>query len=219
MAQMKLFLLFILMLFPFTAIAAIPDNKELRFQVLRNGNPFGVHTVKFSTTADDKTKVDIHIKMSVSAGPITFFEYEHFNTEIWDNNKLLSLSSETNDNGDEYFVNGKWDGAVFDIQSSSKNQQLNKPPFSSSYWHPSFVKQPTLLNTQKGMLDSIQITETKSEIFSIEKKDFNAKKYILRVNDERTITIWYDKTSEEWLGLDFSIRGQNITYKRIFDYQ
>jgi hypothetical protein len=40
-------------------------------------------------------------------------------------------------------------------------------------------------------------------------------KYIIRVNDDRDITLRYDDLTKEWSGLDFTIRGQNIIYKRL----
>lgn len=208
-------LLIMIVMMAIPASAAIPESNELRFQILRNGNPFGVHTVNFSETSEGYTKVDIHIKMSVGAGPITLFNYEHFNTEIWDGNRLVSLSSETDDNGDDYFVNAKWKDGQFDIQSSSRNQKLDKPVFSSSYWHPTFVRQPQLLNSQKGNLDTIEIIDRVQENLTINKINYLTNRYTLRVNDEKEIKIWYDDATKEWMSLDFTIRGQNITYKRI----
>jgi len=211
--QMKNILI-LLMVLPILAFTSIPQDNEIQFQILRNGNPFGDHTIKFSKTADDKTKVDIHINMSVTAGPISFFEYNHNNTEIWDGNRLVSLSSETNDDGDQYFVNAKWKDSILDIQSSSKNQKLLSPIFSTSYWNFNTVNQSRLLNSQKGTLDTIEIIGKIQDNIKINKINYLTNRYTLRINGDREIKIWYDITTKEWMGLDFTIQGQHISYKR-----
>ncbi len=204
--------LFVFLTFPVSA--GIPDSGKLEFEVLRNGNPFGTHTLNFTQTNDGLTRVDINIDMSVSAGPIDFFKYTHRNTELWDGNKLVGLSSETNDDGDDYFVNASWGDDVFKIQSSSKNQELPKPIMSTSYWHSDFVKQTQLLNSQKGLIDTIVIQSKEKEVVN----DRPAIKYIIRVNDDRDITIWYDVATNQWVGLEFTIKNQNISYQRVTEF-
>jgi len=207
----KYFAFFLFILTSPLAFAGIPDGGEIKFQVLRNGNPFGVHTLNFSETAEGYTQVDIAIKMTVSAGPINFFRYEHDNKEIWDGDRLIALSAATNDNGDDYFVNANWNGDQFEIQGSAQNRLLDEPLFSTSYWHPSFLQQTDLLNTQKGNIDQIEVTAQADDMVN----GRPATKYILRVNDERDISVWFDKETDQWVGLNFSIRGQNITYNRL----
>ena len=49
-------------------------------------------------------KVDIDVDLEVKMMFVTAFKFRHVASEIWENGQLLSMKSETNDDGDSYKV-------------------------------------------------------------------------------------------------------------------
>lgn len=79
--------------------AAIPTEGKLQFGVFRNGDPIGSHTITFS---DDGSSVEIRTDVAVKMAFFTVFRFEHSGHEQWAGDRLVALSSTTNDNGTDH---------------------------------------------------------------------------------------------------------------------
>jgi len=199
---------------PAMAADPIPADKEIRFKILRDGGDFGTHNLKFSQNGDGNTIVDIAINMSAGLGPFTFFEYEHKNQEVWDGDQILSLNSKTNDNGEAYFVKADWlEDAVKVNYQDGRYEAPADTTYSTSYWHPVMLKAGQLVNSQKGRLEEISVEAKGTETVNIKGQRRTAYKYVIQANVP--ITIWYDQKTGQWIGLDFEIRGNRLTYQRL----
>lgn len=197
----------------FAKPSGIPTDGTIMFDVLRNGKPFGTHTLTF-TKDGSAVKIDIAINLAVAAGPIQLYSYSHNNTERWVGNQLVSISAETNDDGKLYAVNGTQGDGRMNIQSSSSNFAVKGPLVSSSYWNKAMLDAPSILNTQKGRLDPISVEKKGIETKIVGDQPRQAQRYRVNMKDETTVDVWYDTLTNQWVGLDFSIRGSRVTYKR-----
>ena len=52
------------------------------------------------------------------------YSYDHSNREIWNDGCLQEIASFTDDNGDEYRVDGRRNGGLFEV-STSENDRTN----------------------------------------------------------------------------------------------
>jgi hypothetical protein len=190
--------LFVMMVGP-VAADPIPPSGRIEFDIIRNGSLFGTHTISFEKTPDGKTIVDIDIQMRYALGPVVLFRYEHKNREIWQGNRLLSVSSKTNDDGRAYQV----------------EKTVPAGLISTSYWNPSVLKEGKILNTQKGTVESIRVARLGSENYCIPTECMQTRK--ISVETETSpgpITIWYDMRTGQWVGMKFTARGSEIVYQR-----
>ncbi len=193
--------------------AAVPDNGEIVFEILRDGQPFGIHRLHFTPQHDGMLRVDIDISMRFSIGPLTLFRYHHTNTEYWRNDRLLKLESATNDDGRKYFVRAFWEDQSVTIKTQDKTYEAPISLYSSSYWNPIMLRAEKVLNTQKGDVENIHATH----LGTIEKqvnRDIIAVDHY-RVEAAVPIDVYYHAETRQWVGLSFRARGAAISYRRL----
>jgi hypothetical protein len=199
------------------SFAAIPESRKIVFQILRNGDNFGTHSLVFSRNDSGETVVDITIDMAFSLGPITLFRYEHSNQEIWKDNALLALRAQTNDDGKDYFVEAEWAADKVDVSYTADGaaSRYEAPPglYSTSYWNPVTVQADQLINTQKGLVEDIKVTKLEPKTIDVAGQPRMADGY--RVEAVVPITVWYDQKTSQWVGLDFKVRGSDMSYRRL----
>ena len=193
------------------AHAVVPDSGEIVFQILRNGSDFGKHSVVFDER-EQETRVQIDINMKYALGPVAFFRYEHSNEEVWKGDRIVSLSSQTYDDGDDYSVQASW-GNVLSVDTNGKRYEAPKGLLTTSYWNPATLKSDQLLNTQKGQVEDIEVTYLGRKNFETAVEALKADHY--KVQSKVPIEVWYDSKTKQWVGLKFSVRGSDIEYKRL----
>lgn len=203
------------------ARAQMPDDDKITFRILRDGQPFGMHKLAFSENQQGQTVVDITIDMSFSIGPVTLFRYHHENQEIWDGDKIISMTSETNDDGKLYDVSAIWDKDKLSVDAkkvkkgTETNDDYDAAPdiYTTSYWNSVTLKGTQILNTQKGKIEDISVTDKGIEDIETASGMIPARRYDIEARVP--ITIWYDTANNKWAGLKFNVRNSEITYKRL----
>ena len=196
---------------PGPAHAVIPDTGEIVFEILRNGSSFGEHRVEFQERGGQML-VQIDIEMKYALGPIALFRYEHSNEEVWKGNKILSLSSQTYDDGDDYSVQASW-GRTLNVETNGERYEAPAKLYTTSYWNPVTLKSDQLLNTQKGRVEDVKVTYQGREVFETANETLQADRY--SVLSKVPLDVWYDAETRQWVGLKFAVRGSEIEYKRI----
>ena len=81
--------------------AMVPSNGTLNFTVLREGDDVGTHRIDFRQNGD-ALEVDIETRIAVKFAFITVFRFEHDGHEVWRDNKLVSMETETHDDGEDH---------------------------------------------------------------------------------------------------------------------
>ncbi len=196
------------------AQAVVPQQGELVFDIYRNGKPFGTHTLVFDENGTG-TEVQIDINMQYKLGPITLFRYDHSNIEIWDGDRIVSMKSETDDDGKQYDIDAEW-GEQLSVDANGETFTA-APMYTTSYWNPIALEGDKLLNTQKGEVEDITVDYKGVEKFDVLGTTVQAKHY--SVDASVPIEIWYDEETNQWVGLKFNIRGSDFEYRRMTPIQ
>ena len=203
---MRLFLLICALLAPGLAEAA---TRELNFKVEREGGPMGSHTVKIRQEGA-RTFVDININLKVQLGPFTLFRYKHHNAEIWEGGRLISLATETDDDGTPYRVRGTATANGFEVEGSGGRLVLPANVLPTSYWRRESVQRAELLDTQRGVMVKVETKPEGTEMVQVGNKLVEAERF--QSKGELVLTKWYDKAGN-WVKLSFTARGSDIEYK------
>jgi hypothetical protein len=204
-------LLFFIM--PLRADATVPENGKIVFEILRGGQSFGMHSLQFTELTDGKTQVDIDINMRFAIGPLTLFRYQHNNTEIWDDDRILSVSSTTNDDGDDYSLEAVWDENILRAATAEQTFEAPKNIYSTSYWNKIALNGTQLLNTQKGTIEDIKVTKAGQADLFFDWGTVRADIY--DIDTVVPIRAYYDSITKEWVSLSFTARGSEVTYRRL----
>ncbi len=190
-------------LFGLTMPAAARDL-DAKFLIERKGKVIGYHAVDVTPTGAG-ARVDTRIEMRVGIGPITLFRYEHDATEIWRGEKLVSLVSTTNNNGDKEFVDAKRYGEQLVIDASGYQGPAPAGAMPSSYWDKDLVQADAMINTQTGEILDIVTTPVGK---TVAPHDRPADQY--RLVGTLALNLWYD--GERWVGSNFTVDGEELTY-------
>jgi hypothetical protein len=208
-----------------TAAAAVPipfaiphavaqgPYKDLRFKVLRDGSEIGFHNVTFEGPPEKMT-VRNQIRLAVRIAFITAFRYAHDGEETWQSGRIVSLRTNTDDNGPKYEVTGAPDGDKFRVIGpggpfTTPGNLLT----SGAVWHPQFVRQTTLINAEQGGEMGMSIRKMEEETVRAPGGTVPAQKYRL-VTPTCGGFVWYE-SSGRWLRALVEIKGEKLTYEPV----
>ncbi len=191
------------------AAAPVPPSNSLSFSVWRKGSQIGEHRVSFRRQ-DDSLVVDVDIDLEVKLGFITVFRYTHRNTEVWRDNRLLALDSETYDDGNEFSLTVRQGGGGLVVDGLAGRFDVPADTLSSSYWNPETVYRSRILDTQRGYLMDVNTEWLGQETIEAAAGAIAANRY--RISGDLTMDIWYSDAGQ-WVKLDFAARGATISYR------
>lgn len=190
--------------------AALPGVDEIAFQVFRDGAPLGHHKVSFRHE-DQDLHVDIDIRLEVKLLFVTVFSYRHRNHEVWRDGHLVAIDTETDDDGETFWLRGRATAAGLEIEGSSGRFLAPADVMPTSYWNPRTVEETRLLDTQRGRLIQVEIAPAGAESLTLGGRPVEARRYA--VTGDLNLDLWY--TAEgEWAKTSFEARGAEVVYAR-----
>lgn len=190
-------------------------HEPLTFTAYRNDSRLGFHRIGFVEDGRRLT-VDIEIVFDVKLAFIPLYRYRHSNREVWDDGRLISLDSETDDNGESYRVKARAEGDRLLVDGSGGKLDLPGDTLTTSYWHEAAMISGEWLGTQEGQLARSEVTKKPVEMVMVEGQSVEATPYDL-IGDI-TCTLWY--RNGRWVKLRFvSEDGSIIDYRLELDDQ
>lgn len=169
------------------------DGEVLRFEVLRKGQPFGAHIVRFDRDGETLT-VTVDIDLDVKLGPLSLFKYRHDVVEKRRDGALVSLRATTLKDGERFSID------------------LKDPPgelIPTTHWNRAVLARAAMVNTETGEMLDFVVREMGVETIVAEGRQIEANRY--RIDAEIPLDIWYDADGR-WVKLAFTVRDQPIEY-------
>ena len=184
------------------------DYQSLEFTAFRNGSRLGFHHVDFSRLGEQLV-VDIEIAFDVKLAFIPFYRYRHRNREIWEDGNLVSLTSQTDDNGEDYQVTARMEGDRLTVDGADGQLSLPRDTPTTSYWNEAAILRGAWIDTQRGQLVRSEVTSKPAEPVGVAGKTLEAKRYDLA--GDITCSLWY--ANGRWVKLVFlGEDGSDIEY-------
>lgn len=195
---------------PAPAIALTrPPAGVIPFRVYRGGSEMGHHHTRFSQDGDG-LRVDIEIRLAVTIAGITVFRYTHNSVERWRQGRLVSINTETYDDGTEYRVRGRAEGAVFRVLEGRDGPwEAPADIIPTSYWHIGCVRNPVLLHTQYGSRFEVSTQHLGQDTIEAAGRMIEADRY--RLTASLVVDVWYNP-ADQWVKLSFEARGAEVDY-------
>jgi hypothetical protein len=193
-------------------LAAAGRPAETAFTVLREGAPFGSHTVFFRRDGDSDI-VDIAIDLEVRFAFVTLFRYSHRNTEVWRDGRLVRLDAVTDDDGKRYRVSAEATADGIRVQTPDRTYLAPADTMPTSYWNRDIVDRTSLLNTQTGEPMPVAVERLADETLTGADGAIPAARYrFVNRDNGRPFEVWYDRRDNRWVKLTFDARGSRIDY-------
>lgn len=180
------------------------------FDVFREGDLIGTHEVTFRRDGKDiaaESTFDISIKILV----VPVFSYLYTSRERWRDGTLVSLSAETNDNGDASNVSVNRSGGFLRLSGSGGNLTTDTGTFPTTHWNSAVIGSTKVINTITGKLNSVTIENLGTETVPTATGDRQATHFAYRGDLETEV--WYD-TKGRWVKMRFPGKdGVMIEYR------
>lgn len=186
-----------------------PEPAEIAFEVLRNGTPFGTHTIRLEPKGDE-LHVFVDIELVAKAAFIPVYRYEHRNHEIWRGGRLVSLESKTNDNGTDYRVTAKAEDGALQVDGAEGRLTFPADTVPSSYWNPATLDAKQLLDTQRGRKLGVAVKRTGEQMVPFAGRETEAGQYAM--TGDLKLDLWYSP-ADILAKIAFNVRDQDISYR------
>ena len=169
--------------------AGVPDGGVLEFDILRNGNAIGHHILQFEPNGKN-LEVRVDAQVDYRLGFIPLYRFEHSATEFWHNDRLLTLTATTRDNGDDYNILLRPAGDRLQLSINGDTVSVEPEIVPASLWNIAVVKQRLLLDPADGELMQVQTEDIGPETITVRGRPVAAHHYVMTGDFERDL--WYD---------------------------
>ena len=181
---------------------------EIRFNVLRQGNEFGTHVVRFAEK-DGNLTVDTNVSLRAGLGPITVFRYELSAEEMWKDGRLIAVNGRVNDDGTRGRVTARLESETLNVDGTAFQGTVADDIVPASHWNYAQTRTNELLSTEDGEIIAVTVTERGRETITAGGQQIEATRYFM--DSDIDVDLWYDDTGR-WVKLAFEARGQQIEY-------
>jgi len=183
---------------------------DIVFSVVRNGTAIGTHRVLFRP-AGERMMVQTRIDLAVKVAFITAFRFNHQADELWDDARVLSLKSQTNDNGEKLEVAGSAVANGFKVVGPD-GPFVTRPNLftSNALWHPEIVAQRSLINAQHGGEVGLTVRALGNEAVTVPWGQVTAARHHV-ITPHLAGDIWHD-ASGRWVKAIIDLKGETIHY-------
>jgi hypothetical protein len=191
----------------------VPPDSKLAFAMIRNGNDIGRHVVTFDRRGDTLT-VRVAVDAKVTFLSIPLVRYTLRVVETWRDHTLVSLTGDTDKNGDHEWVNAQRTGEGLVVQGSGTERYVApESAIGVTYWNKRLLNGP-MIGTEDGVLLRPKVTPPKPETIPLASGGaITADHYNL--SGAFDADVWYDH-ADTWASLSFPIAdGSTIHYERL----
>lgn len=186
--------------------AGIPTSQQMAFGIYRKGKeePVGFQVLRFADQPDGSLEVEVYIEIDIYFGPFHVFGYRHHNLETWRDGKLIALSSRTDNNGKDEYVEVAEQAGELVGRGSRYSGTLPTGIIPTSYFNPNFIRQTQILSTQDGRVFEVQIIPRGREQVTTPSGQVAAERFSTK--GKVKIDIWYTPQGQ-WVRTEFERRG------------
>ena len=182
-------------------------SQSYEFKVFLGEQEIGYQRFDVSSQGE-QTRVQVDAQFEVKFFYITFYKYRHTNIEKWESACLREIRSQTEDNGDAYFVNGTFEKGQLQVQTKAGNWSGGDCIKTFAYWDLEWLSGERLLNSQTGELLPVSIRSMGEETISVQGIPTRTTRRQI-ATDEFTVDLWYAHNGR-WVALQSTTTNGDI---------
>jgi hypothetical protein len=170
----------------------------------------GRHVITFACDGEDLI-VETLIEGEVKVLMVPLFKRDGTYREVWRGDRLIAFDSRIVDNGEVYEVVARAEGDHTMIDG--RRGRIEAPPtiVSNHPWNHEVVERTLLFDTQRGRLQTVQVTPAGADTITVAGRALEAQKY--RISGDLERELWYDHAGN-WLQSRLEHDGAKITLTR-----
>lgn len=192
--------------------SSLPSSDRLDFVVTRNGEAIGTHRYRF-TRKGDRVKVDIQTEIDFKVLFVPLYRFRHVSQEIWDGDKLASLKSSTNDNGEPVKLEVRSVDKSLAVNGKKTVEKVDPKAVPASLWNSVLVNRNQMVGTVDGSIMETQVTRLGDDVVKVGGQSIATDHY--RVTGDYQRELWYDRSDGTLVRVRFTASdGSEVEYVR-----
>jgi len=191
-------------------IALNAQARSWDFDVSMDGKLIGSHQFMLTEQKNHQQQLKSEANFNVKILSISFFQYHHQASELWENNCLRNLEARTQENRKTTIVEGLQEKSTFRLSSPNAADLHAECVMTFAYWNPKILQQKKLLNPQTGEYLSANISSLGKDNILVKGQLVKADHYKIDTTKFK-IDLWYGP-DEEWLALQSVTEDGKINY-------
>ena len=183
---------------------------QIRFDVRRNGDLVGSHTVSF-TRDGERLETSTRFEVAVDVLFITAYRYVYASEATWSGACLEALTATTDDNGKESAVRVSRSGQGLLVSGPQGTASAARATLPTEHWAYAVVGDDAVINTITGRVNRVDISPAVSETVKLaDGRAVTARRYVY--SGEFDNEVWYDAEGR-WVKMRFPAKdGSSIEY-------
>lgn len=182
-------------------------GSSLDFEIRRDGQPVGTHSVSFTPGPDDTVTVVARSSIAVRFLVFTAYRFTYESRSVWRNGQVEALTVRTDDDGTISRVTGSLNGDRLVAEGPRGTVDTPATTFPTDHWHPGVRGASVVLNTITGGLN--RVTMTREGVEPVPTGDGPRPAERWRYSGELDTTVWYDHAGR-WVGLRFAASDGSV---------
>jgi hypothetical protein len=178
---------------------------EIHFQVMRNGEPVGRHTVRLEREGDllvVTSRLDIAIKVLF----VTVYRYIYESVGRWRGGRLIALDSRVDDDGEKTAVTVETVDGRLRVTGPKGTAWTGPDTMPTTHWNPRQTAQGALINTLTGEINQVDVLDR-----GVTEIDGGRGRIPVRhfeYTGELRLHSWYDPLGH-WAGMLFEAKDKS----------
>lgn len=193
------------------ATSSAHADETLNYQVLKDGEPIGFETVEITDTPDGYTAT-ITTRTDVKVLFLQF-QYGHSRLEKWRNDQLVSVDTDTNDDGTPYVYKAEYDGDCYEVAGKRiAKRDACDGAWPLTLWREDITAKTSLYSVINAEPYAVTTRKTGTETLVIKNREIPATHYAMTGDVQRDL--WYGDDGR-LLKTSFKRKGYDIDFIRV----
>jgi hypothetical protein len=185
-------------------------QRDLRFRALRHGSPIGEHRVTFLPDGE-RLMVETRVEIAVKVMFVTAFRFKHEAKEVWQSDRLVSVTSTTDDNGTLLRVSGNAVADGFRIIGEDGPFLASAHLLTSNtLWDSRILRETRLIDVQHGGEIGLVTKQLGDETVETPQGPVRATRHHL-ITPYYAGSVFYD-SDERWVKGLLELKGERVEY-------
>ena len=182
-------------------------GKEIAFDVFREGERVGRHTVAFTRTSPRDLSVIARLELEITFLTIPFYKFLYRSSSVWRDERLQTLDAQIDDDGEIATVRAFTKGLGLTVSGPNGQIEWRDVLYPTNHWNAGVLSQSRVLNTLNGDISQVQIAATGRERIRAQGTWVQATRY--QYSGDIDTTVWYDDAGR-WVKMRFTAKGGSV---------
>ena len=182
-------------------------GSEIEFDVFRDGERVGKHSVRFQKISSDNFEVIARLDLRVTILTIPVYDYAYHSQAKWKKGRLEGLFVNIDDDGAKSTVRASMQEGKLLVVGPKGKTVIPSAIFPTNHWNVAVLLETRVLNTLSGETSQVKITKQRLEKIRAEGRWIEATKY--QYTGDIDTTVWYDDKGR-WVKMRFPAKGGSI---------